>query len=193
MVKRFKSSGKRSSSAELNSCDLNLLRPDIYGLLEEGERRASSIRSVFVGIALVVWVMVALRAWEIGVIVIERRPDEFEATRLSQEIEGVSAQLNVIPRPVREAREQLLAKADWSSRMSEIRNLAPEGCVFGPYNVRNDATVQLSGFVTEPAVYAHVLDSVSKAGFVTGVRSASLLVRQGYYEFRIIIATRTAD
>ena len=93
--------------------------------------------------ALIVWVMVALRAWEIGIIVIERRPDELEVARLSQEIEDVRVQLNVVPKEVREAREELSTQVNWESRISGIRSLAPEGCAFGPYHVRQDCTCLL--------------------------------------------------
>ncbi len=182
--------GKTKNSDATRSWELNLLKPDIYGLLEEGERRASFIRLVFTGMALIVWVMVALRAWEIGIIVIERRPDELEVARLSQEIEDVRVQLNVVPKEVREAREELSTQVNWESRISGIRSLAPEGCAFGPYHVRQDCTVELSGFVREPLVYARILDSMRKAEFVTGINSASLhALEEGHYEFSIVLAT----
>ncbi len=92
---------------EDSSCqaDLNLLRPDIVGLFEERERKAFLIRVVFIGAALIVWVMVGLRAWEIGIIISERRCDELEMARVSQEIEEITAQLSIVPPEVREARE----------------------------------------------------------------------------------------
>jgi hypothetical protein len=181
---------------EASSCqaDLNLLRPDILGLLEERERKAFLIRLVFIGAALVIWVMVALRAWEIGVIISERRCDELEMERVSQEIEKVTAQLSVVSPGVREAREEIANQVNWANRLSKIRSLVPEGCILGTFNVRKDATVQLSGLAQEPSCYAQVLDAVGNAEFVTGVKSASLISsKQGGYEFLIVIATRPTD
>ncbi|MGI6163907.1 MAG: hypothetical protein ACOYEQ_08295 [Bacillota bacterium] len=181
---------------EASSCqaDLNLLRPDILGLLEERERKAFLIRLVFIGAALVIWVMVALRAWEIGVIISERRCDELEMGRVSQEIEKVTAQLSVVSPGVREAREEIANQVNWANRLSKIRSLVPEGCILGTFNVRKDATVQLSGLAQEPSCYAQVLDAVGNAEFVTGVKSASLISsKQGGYEFLIVIATRPTD
>lgn len=170
--------------------DLNLLRPDILGLLEEGERRASLIRTVFVCAALGVWLMVGMKVWEIGVIVQERRPDELEIARVSQEIDAVQLQLNEVPRAVREAREDISKQVNWARRIGEIRDLAPGGSVFGLYSVNKDAGVQLSGVVREPSVYAELLDSLSKTQFVTSIKSASLVVsKSGGYEFRISITT----
>lgn len=185
----FKSLQKKSSTEQTSSCELNLLQPDVYGVLEEGERKASLIRTVFIGIALVVWVMVALRAWEIRVIAVERKSDELEMTRISRQIEKVDAKLSVIPKQVREAREEISMQVDWAQRLSNISSLVPEGCVFGPYSIRKDGTMQFSGYAREPWVYAQVLDALSEAEFVKGIKSASLIEKQGHYEFRIIIAT----
>jgi hypothetical protein len=189
-------SREEGKSREVSSCqaDLNLLRPDILGLLEERERKAFLIRLVFIGAALVVWVMVALRAWEIGVIISERRCDELETERVSQEIEKITAQLGAVSPGVREAREEIANQVNWANRLSKIRRLVPEGCILGTCNVRKDATVQLSGLAREPSCYAQVLDAVGNAEFVTGVRSASLISsKQGGYEFLIVIATRPTD
>lgn len=83
---------------------------------------------------------------------------------------------------------------NWASRLSKIRSLVPEGCILGTCNVRKDATVQLAGLAREPSCYAQVLDAVGNAGFVTGVKSASLVSsKQGGYEFLIVIATRQTD
>lgn len=185
----FKSLQKKSSTEQTSSCELNLLQPDVYGVLEEGERKASLIRTVFIGIALVVWVMVALRAWEIRVIAVERKSDELEMTRISRQIEKVDAKLSVIPKQVREAREEISMQVDWAQRLSNISSLVPEGCVFGPYSIRKDGTMQFSGYAREPWVYAQVLDALSEAEFVKGIKSASLIEKQGHYELRIIIAT----
>ena len=140
---------------EASSCqaDLNLLRPDILGLLEERERKAFLIRLVFIGAALVIWVMVALRAWEIGVIISERRCDELEMERVSQEIEKVTAQLSVVSPGVREAREEIANQVNWANRLSKIRSLVPEGCILGTFNVRKDATVSYQ-VGQEPSYYA---------------------------------------
>ncbi len=174
--------------------DLNLLRPDIRGLLEEGERRASLIRTGFVCAALGAWLLVGMRIWEIGIIVQERRPDELEIVRLSEEIDAVQLQLNQVPRAVRQAREDISAQVNWADRMSEIRSLAPSGCVFGVYSVHKDASVQLSGVVRDPSAYAQVLDSLSKTRFVTSIKSASLVASKlGGYEFRISLTTLPAN
>ena len=189
----FRSSRKPSSGEQASLCDLNLLKPDIYGVLEEGERKASLIRLVFVGVALVVWVVVALRAWEIRVIAIERKSDEIEITRISKQIEQTNVKLGVVPKQVREARNELTMQVDWAGRLSSIRNLVPDGCVFGQYSVCKDAAIQISGYVRDPGAYAQVLDAVSKADFVAGIRSASLTERQSHYEFRIVVTTHVSD
>jgi len=171
---------------------MNFLKPDFKAGSEERKRFASVTRLLFLGVALIVWAMVGLKIWDISLVVAERRPDEMEKTRLSQEIADLQAQLNQVPSSVLDAREDLYTQVRWSQRLAAIKDLASAGLAFGDYRVEQDGTIQLSGLVSNPSTYADILDAISEIDFVTRVTSASLYdqeqVWRGYY-LQIAIST----
>jgi len=136
--------------------------------------------------------MVGLKIWDISLVVAERRPDEMEKTRLSQEIADLQAQLNQIPSSVLIAREDLYTQVRWSGRLTIIKGLASPGLAFGEYRVQKDGTVQLSGIVSNSSTYANILDYISELDFVTEVKNASLnRAEQAWigYNFQISFST----
>ena len=169
---------------------LNLLKPDILGRFELGERRASVLRLGLLCAALCVWVLVGIKMIEVGVIIQERLPDQLEIARLTRQVEAVEGDLRAYPKAIREAREGVSRRVDWAARMEEIRAAAPEGSVFGPYSVNKDGAMQVSGVVRQPSSYGELLDSLSKMRFVVGVKSASLTAGETGYTFSISLTLR---
>lgn len=171
---------------------MNFLKPDFKAGSEERKRFASVTRLLFLGVALIVWAMVGLKIWDISLVVAERRPDEIEQARLSQEIADLQAILSKVPSSVLDAREDLYTQVRWSQRLAAIKDLASAGLAFEDYRVEQDGTIQLSGLVSNPSTYADILDAISEIDFVTRATSASLYdqeqVWRGYY-LQIAIST----
>lgn len=173
---------------------MNLLRPDLQAGSEKRRRASSVTRLMFFGVALIVWAFVGLKVWEIGLVVAERRPDELEQARLSQEIADLQAILSKVPSEALAAREDLLTQAQWSSRLETIRSLALPGQAFGPYAVDKEGNVHVAGLVKDPAVYADILDRISRVSFVTGIQQTSLAFEEQIgYSFQVTFGTLPTD
>ncbi len=87
---------------------MNFLKPDFRASSEERQRSASDVtRLMFLGVALAVWAMLGLKVWDINLVMAERRPDEIEKARLSQEIANLQAILSKAPPACSNAREDL--------------------------------------------------------------------------------------
>lgn len=173
---------------------MNLLRPDFQAGSEKRRRESSLTRLMFFGVALIVWTLVGLKVWEITLVVAERRPDELEKARLSQEIADLQAILSKVPSEVLDAREDLLTQVRWSTRAETIRGLALPGQAFGPYAVREDGTMQVAGLLRDPAVYADILDKISRVPFVSGIQKASLIYEEQVgYTFQVTFGTLPTD
>lgn len=171
---------------------MNFLKPDYKAGSEERKRSASVTRLMFLGVALIVWAMVGLKVWDISLVVAERRPDEMEKARLSQEIADLQAVLSKVPSDVLNAREDLFTQVRWSERLATVKGLASTGVAFGDYRVQKDGTVQLSGLVSNPSVYANILDAISEIDFATEVKRASLSDEgQAWlvYNFQVTVST----
>ncbi len=173
---------------------MNLLKPSIKAGSEERRRAASITRLMFLAVALVVLTMVGLKVWDIGIVISERRPDELEKVRLNEQIAGLQVVLSKVPSGALKAREDLFTQVKWSGRLDTIRELALPGQAFATYNAGRDGTVNLVGLVRDPAVYANMLDEISRVPFVAGVQSASLSSEEEFgYSFQIVFATLPAE
>lgn len=171
---------------------MNFLKPDYKAGSEERKRSASVTRLMFLGVALIVWAMVGLKVWDISLVVAERRPDEMEKARLSQEIADLQAVLSKVPSDVLNAREDLYTQVRWSERLATVKGLASTGVAFGDYRVQKDGTVRVNGLVSSPSIYANILDDISDIDFVTQIESSSLNYGEragSIYEFHITFST----
>ncbi len=170
--------------------DMNLLKPSLKAGQEERRRAASTTRLLFLGVALIVWTLVGLKVWDIGIVMSERRPDELEKVRVSQQISELQAILSKVPSSVLQAREDLFTQVKWSARLDTIKRLALPGQAFAAYGAERDGTVHLVGAVRDPAVYADILDRISHVPFVTAVQASSLSYEENVgYTFQVTFST----
>ncbi len=173
---------------------MDLLKPDLKGLSEERKRIASLLRIVFLGVALIVWTFVGLKVWDISLLVSERKPEETEKARLSQEISDLQTVLAKVPQGVLQAKEDLYTQIVWSERLGTLKEVAGSGVGFGVHRSQRDGDMQVNGVVRDPATYADLLDTISKVDFVTQIKSASLSQREGAgYEFHLNFITLPTD